>query len=44
LAYEGLEDAKSAYFDYQKALELSPDWLAPRQQLSRFTVSRRDGS
>jgi tetratricopeptide (TPR) repeat protein len=26
LAYEGLEDAKSAYFDYQKALEISPDW------------------
>lgn len=44
LAYEGLEDAKSAYFDYQKALEISPDWLAPRQQLSRFTVSRRGGS
>jgi tetratricopeptide (TPR) repeat protein len=41
LAYEGLEDAKSAYFDYQKAIELSPDWAAPREQLTRFTVSRR---
>lgn len=40
LAYEGLDDAKSAYFDYQKALEISPDWDAPRQQLVRFTVSR----
>jgi tetratricopeptide (TPR) repeat protein len=41
LAYEGLDDAKSAYFDYQKALEISPDWDAPRQQLVRFSVSRR---
>jgi tetratricopeptide (TPR) repeat protein len=46
LAYEGLEDAKSAYFDYQKALELMPTWSAPREQLVRFTVTtrRRDGS
>lgn len=44
LAYERLGDVKSAYFDYQKALELSPDWLAPREQLTRFTVSRRGGS
>lgn len=41
LAYEGLEDAKSAYFDYQKALEIAPDWAAPKEQLTRFTVSRR---
>ena len=41
LAYEGLEDAKSAYFDYQKAVEIAPDWTAPREQLTRFTVSRR---
>jgi tetratricopeptide (TPR) repeat protein len=41
LAYEGLDDAKSAYFDYQKALEIDPDWDAPRQQLVRFSVSRR---
>lgn len=41
LAHEGLEDAKSAYFDYQKALEISPEWTAPREQLVRFTVSRR---
>jgi tetratricopeptide (TPR) repeat protein len=41
LAYEGLDDAKSAYFDYRKALEISPDWDAPRQQLVRFTVSQR---
>ena len=41
LAYEGMEDAKSAYFDYQKALELHPDWELPKQQLTRFTVTRR---
>jgi tetratricopeptide (TPR) repeat protein len=41
LAYEGMEDAKSAYFDYQKALELHPGWELPRQQLTRFTVTRR---
>jgi tetratricopeptide (TPR) repeat protein len=41
LAYEGLDDVKSAYFDYQKAVELSPDWQAPKDQLTRFTVSHR---
>ncbi len=41
LAYEGLDDPKSAYFDYQKALEINPEWDAPRNQLVRFTVSRR---
>jgi tetratricopeptide (TPR) repeat protein len=41
LAYEGLDDMKSAYFDYQKAIELSPDWPAPKQQLTRFTVTHR---
>ncbi|MFN3523559.1 MAG: tetratricopeptide repeat protein [Phenylobacterium sp.] len=41
LAYEGLEDAKSAYFDYQKAIEIEPEWAAPREQLTRFTVTRR---
>lgn len=43
LAHEGLEDAKSAYFDYQKALELKPEWSAPREQLVRFTVTRPGG-
>ena len=41
LAYEGLEDAKSAYFDYQRAAEIQPEWAAPREQLARFSVSRR---
>jgi len=42
LAYEGLEDAKSAYFDYQKAVELSPDWDAPKTELARFHVERKE--
>ena len=42
LAYEGLDDVKSAYFDYQKAVELSPEWDAPKQQLVRFHVARRE--
>jgi tetratricopeptide (TPR) repeat protein len=41
LAYEGLDDAKSAYLDYQQALTLKPDWQLPQQQLLRFTVTRR---
>lgn len=41
LAYEWLDDPKAAYFDYQKALELSPEWDLPKQQLTRFTVTRR---
>ena len=42
LAYEGLEDTKSAYFDYQKAVELSPDWAAPKNELVRFHVERKE--
>ena len=42
LAYEGLDDAKSAYFDYQKAVELSPDWDAPKNELVRFHVERKE--
>jgi tetratricopeptide (TPR) repeat protein len=42
LAYEGLDDEKSAYFDYQKALELSPDWAAPKNELVRFHVERKE--
>lgn len=42
LAYEGLDDVKSAYFDYQKAVELSPDWDAPQKELARFHVERKE--
>ena len=38
LAYEGLDDTKSAYFDYQKAVELNPTWDAPKNELIRFHV------
>jgi tetratricopeptide (TPR) repeat protein len=41
LAYEGLDDAKSAYFDYRKAVEIAPEWPAPREELARFSVSTR---
>lgn len=41
LAYEGLDDAKSAYFDYRKAVEIAPEWTAPRDELTRFSVSTR---
>jgi len=41
LAFEGLDDMKSAYFDYQRAIELKPEWDQPRKELSRFTVERR---
>ncbi|MFL5296878.1 MAG: tetratricopeptide repeat protein [Phenylobacterium sp.] len=41
LAYEGLDDVKSAYFDYQKAVELSPQWEAPKNELLRFHVSSK---
>ena len=41
LAYEGLDNLKAAYFDYQKAVEISPEWDAPRRELARFTVERR---
>ncbi|HYD45835.1 MAG TPA: tetratricopeptide repeat protein [Phenylobacterium sp.] len=41
LAHEGLEDAQSAYYDYQQAVVLEPNWDLPQQQLLRFTVTRR---
>ncbi len=41
LAYEALDDMKSAYFDYQKAVELKPDWQAPKDELVRFHVSTK---
>lgn len=41
LAHEGLDDLKAAYLDYQKAVELSPEWDAPRRELARFTIQRR---
>jgi tetratricopeptide (TPR) repeat protein len=39
-AEEALGDLKNAYLDYSKAVELAPNWDAPRAELKRFTVER----
>ena len=39
LAEEALDDIKAAYLDYSRAAELKPDWILPRNELSRFTVN-----
>ena len=41
LAYEGLDDEKSAYLDYRQALAMKPGWLLPEKELLRFTVTHR---
>ena len=41
LAYEGLDDEKSAYLDFQQAATLKPDWPAPKNELRRFSVTSR---
>ncbi len=38
LAEENLNDLKSAYSDYSKALELKPDWEMAKLELARFHV------
>lgn len=42
IAKENSGDIPGAYYDFQKALELKPDWDLALHQLSRFTVG--DGS
>jgi len=42
VAYEGIDDEKSAYLDYQQALVLEPNWDLPKRELLRFTVTRRE--
>ena len=42
VAYEAIDDEKSAYLDYQQALVLDPNWDLPKRELLRFTVTRRD--
>jgi len=39
LAWEHLDDMEQAWRDYTRALELKPDWDAPRKELTRFTVT-----
>ena len=41
VAYEGVDDEKSAYLDYQQATQLEPAWELPKQELLRFTVTRK---
>jgi len=41
VAYEALDDEKSAYLDYEQALVLQPGWDLPKQELLRFTVTRK---
>lgn len=38
IAHEGLGDLKAAYHDYRKAAELAPQWAAPQQELTRFSL------
>lgn len=42
LAHEGLDDITSAYFDYQRAVALKPDWDPPQHELLRFSVKQAD--
>jgi tetratricopeptide (TPR) repeat protein len=41
LAEERLDDLKDAYADYQKALELKPDWPLAKAELARFHVVQK---
>lgn len=41
LANEEAGHVREAYFDYQKAAELNPEWEAPQLELARFSVVRK---
>jgi tetratricopeptide (TPR) repeat protein len=41
LAYEAMDDEKSAYFDFLQAQTLAPAWELPKKELLRFTVTRQ---
>ncbi|HEY2661304.1 MAG TPA: tetratricopeptide repeat protein [Caulobacteraceae bacterium] len=41
LGYEGLDDMKSAYFDYLKASQIKPGWGPAKTELTRFTVTQK---
>ena len=38
-AHEWLDDYAAAYADYQRAVELAPDWALPQRALERFEVT-----
>jgi tetratricopeptide (TPR) repeat protein len=40
IARENMGDVEGAYFDFQKALELYPDFQLAKQQLTRFSVTK----
>ncbi|MGB3626029.1 MAG: tetratricopeptide repeat protein [Henriciella sp.] len=40
IARENTGDVAGAYYDFQKALELKPDWDLAERQLRRFTVEQ----
>lgn len=39
IAAEKLDDMRAAYADYRRAADLKPDWILPRTELARFTVT-----
>ena len=41
VAYEAIDNEKLAYLDYEQALVLEPGWDLPKQELLRFTVTRK---
>ncbi len=42
IAHEELGNIRAAYDDYVKASQLKPEWEAPRMQLTRFTVRKKE--
>lgn len=42
MAYELLGEVRAAYDDYHAAVAAKPDWEAPREQLRRFSIVRRE--
>lgn len=40
LAREQVDDIRGAYTDFRKAVELAPEWEAPKKELARYTVRR----
>jgi tetratricopeptide (TPR) repeat protein len=42
IADEGLKDLKTALADYQKALELKPDWAPAKVEIARFNTTTID--
>lgn len=42
MAYEMIGNVRAAYDDYHAAAEAKPEWEAPREQLKRFSIVRRE--